>query len=58
MLELPNIVLTTVSYVATAAVAGGAAVAAYLNGKYQIGQEVATVLKVKRAERVYAKAGR
>ncbi|KAK4934386.1 hypothetical protein LTR66_015617, partial [Elasticomyces elasticus] len=39
-----------------AAVAGGLAAAAWLDGKYQLSRELNTVRKIKRAERVYAQA--
>ncbi|KAK5130708.1 hypothetical protein LTR08_001738 [Meristemomyces frigidus] len=40
------------------AAAGVAAAAAYLDGKYQLRRDVGTVLKLKAAERAYAKAAR
>lgn len=42
---------------ATAAVAGGAAVTAYLNAKYHLGRDLDMLLLMKRAQRDYAKAG-
>ena len=41
---------------AAAAAAGGLAAAAYLDGKYQLRRDLNTIKKLKRGERVYAKA--
>jgi hypothetical protein len=40
-----------------AAVAGGTALAAYVEAKYHIGKEVGMLVHMKRAERDYKKAG-
>lgn len=42
---------------ATAAVAGGAAVTAYLNARYHLGKDLDTLILLKRAQRDYNKAG-
>jgi hypothetical protein len=42
-------------YFIAAAAAGGIAAAAYLDGKYQLRRELNYVLKLKRAEREYAR---
>ncbi|GAB7365569.1 hypothetical protein MBLNU230_g6641t1 [Neophaeotheca triangularis] len=41
---------------AAAAIAGGTAAAAYLDGKYQIGRELSTIWRLKQAEKAYQKA--
>lgn len=43
--------------VATAAVAGGAAVTAYLNAKYHLGKDLDLLILLKRAQKDYDKAG-
>jgi hypothetical protein len=46
------------SYIATtAAVAGGTAIAGYLNAKYHIGNDLKTIIRLKRARKDYEKAG-
>jgi hypothetical protein len=42
---------------ATAAVAGGTALAAYLDGKFHIHKDLSTISRLKKAERGYKKAG-
>ena len=42
---------------ATAAVAGGTALAAYLDGKFHIHKDLSTISRLKKAELGYKKAG-
>jgi hypothetical protein len=42
---------------ATAAAAGGVALAAYLDGKFHIRKDLAVISRLKKAEREYKKAG-